>query len=391
MPVTGPAAPRWVDTPGALDALVEEVCRESVYALDTEFHGERVYYPTLALVQLAWRGGIALIDPLAVDVRPLRRLLTGDATCVLFAASQDLAILERACDATPARLFDPQLASAFLGHHTPSLSKLLDATLGVRVDKGDQLGDWLRRPLPQSAARYAASDVEHLIALYDALREALAAKGRLAWAEEESERLRAQPHEPRDPHTAWWRVKGHARLRGRGPAIAQTLSAWREREARARNLPVRFVLSDMALLSMAMRPPRDADALRKVRGLDPRQLAGGAAEALLRALREGAALPASEVRWPPSDSSSETHPAALVALCMAWIAERATEEDIAASMLGTRADVTALLDGDAGSRLLTGFRRALVGDDLLALYAGRAAVTTTPSHALRMVPLSTVR
>ena len=52
--------PRWVDDASKLAALVEDLRDEPRYALDTEFHGERTYWPRLALVQVAWPGGIAL-------------------------------------------------------------------------------------------------------------------------------------------------------------------------------------------------------------------------------------------------------------------------------------------------------------------------------------------
>ena len=46
-------------------------------------------------MQLAWAGGVAVIDPLAVDVAPLAELFRGGATAVIHAADQDLEVLER--------------------------------------------------------------------------------------------------------------------------------------------------------------------------------------------------------------------------------------------------------------------------------------------------------
>ncbi|MDQ1395779.1 MAG: ribonuclease, partial [Acidimicrobiaceae bacterium] len=132
------------------------------YALDTEFHRERTYWPHLALVQLAWAETIVVVDPLSVDIRPLKAVLEGPATCLAHAADQDLEVLRHACRATPSRLFDTQLAAGFVGMASPSLVSLVEKLLGTRLPKGDRLTDWSRRPLTESQLSYAASDVAHL-------------------------------------------------------------------------------------------------------------------------------------------------------------------------------------------------------------------------------------
>jgi len=93
-----------IKTADELARVVEAMCDEPAYAIDTEFQGEHSYFPKLALVQVAWTGGIALIDPLAVDVAPLGEVLSGPGIAVLHACSQDLPILERACGARPTKL-----------------------------------------------------------------------------------------------------------------------------------------------------------------------------------------------------------------------------------------------------------------------------------------------
>ncbi len=136
---------RWIGDKAALGDLVDELVSCDVYALDTEFHRERTYFPRLALVQLAWREGIALVDPLAVDVSPLARVLQGQGLAVVHAAEQDLEVLEHACGTVPTRLFDTQVAAGFLGQVSPSLVNLVERILGVRLLKGDQLTDWTRQ------------------------------------------------------------------------------------------------------------------------------------------------------------------------------------------------------------------------------------------------------
>src|SRR5262249_6331119 len=145
------------------------------------------YFPHLALVQLAWPGGAAVVDPLAVDVSPMRRLLEGSGLAICHAADQDLEVLQYACSAQPSRLFDTQVAAAFTGLGFASLSRLVQALVGKTLPKGDRLTDWTKRPLDASQIAYAAADVEHLHAIRDALCARAARSGTLGWVEEECE------------------------------------------------------------------------------------------------------------------------------------------------------------------------------------------------------------
>jgi hypothetical protein len=74
--------PDLVTDSAQLAAVCDEVSDEEFYAIDTEFHTERRYWPKLALIQLGWSNKVALIDPLAVDPAPLSRLFAGSGTAV---------------------------------------------------------------------------------------------------------------------------------------------------------------------------------------------------------------------------------------------------------------------------------------------------------------------
>lgn len=363
----------WVDEQGRFEAVVADASTADAYALDTEFHREKTYFPQLALVQLAWPGGIALIDPFAVDLAPLARLLGGPGLAVLHAADQDLEVLETACGAVPTRLFDTQLAAGFLGMSSPSLLTLVEKLLGSRLPKGDRLTDWTRRPLTAEQQAYAASDVVHLHALHELISERLRERGRLAWAEQECELLLRRSRAPQDPDTAWWRIKESRQLRGRSRGVAQEVAAWRERRAAELDTPPRFVLPDMAVAAIAQRPPRSAAELAAVRGLDGRHLKGDLAPEILDAVDRGQSLPTARLRLPPTDDLDRgLRPA--VTLVSAWVAQLAGDLDIDASLLATRADLHAFLRGDDGAKLATGWRHELVGTPVRHLVEGHAAL-----------------
>ncbi|MEQ8718226.1 MAG: HRDC domain-containing protein [Acidimicrobiales bacterium] len=365
--------PEIVADAGRLEEVIDTAVAHPAYAIDTEFHRERTYYPKLALVQLAWPGGLVVIDPLAVDVAALGRLLADGGVAVLHACSQDLEVLERVTGETPADLFDTQVAAGFVGLRSPSLAALHDQLLGRRLPKGDRLTDWLRRPLSDDQLEYAAADVRHLLEIHAELVTQLTDRGRLEWARTECEIVLAKDRSGRDPDEAWRRVKEARQLRGRNRAIVRALAAWRERRAAELDIPVRYVLPDLALVSIAQRPPRDVAALSGVRGLDDRHLKGGTAEALLATIAEVDDEPAAAEEDPPQRSlPRDLRPA--VSLVASWITQIAADNDLDPALVGSRGDVEGLLRGDEDARLSMGWRADLVGAPIRRLVAGDAAL-----------------
>jgi ribonuclease D len=371
-----PAAPveaRWVASAGDLDDLIATLAGLDEFAFDTEFHRERTYFPQLALLQVAWDGGAALVDPLAVDVAPLGPCFAGRATVVAHAAGQDLEVLDRACGRVPLDLFDTQVAAGFLGFSTPSLSTLVDRMLHVHLPKGDRLTDWRQRPLTRAQLDYAASDVTHLLPLAHLIREQLGAAGRLPWAVQECRTIHSAARAPQDPDTAWWKIKEVRHLRGRSRGVAQEVAAWRERTAATLDRPVRTVLPDLGVLAVSSHPPSSVDQLRGMRGVEGRVPKGEAAGALLEAVAQGLALPADRIRVPPTDDVERSmRPAA--SLASAWIGQLARELRIDASLLATRADLHAFLRSEPGARLAEGWRAELLGDRVRSLASGEAAI-----------------
>jgi ribonuclease D len=365
--------PEWVNSQAALDDLAGRLVGEDEVAVDTEFHREKTYFPHVALVQLAWSGGgLALVDPLAVDLAPLAAVLTGGAVTVAHAAEQDLEVLDRACGAVPSRLFDTQVAAGFIGFSTPSLGTLVSDLIDIRLPKADRLTDWTRRPLSADQRRYAAADVAHLLELKAIITERLEKLGRLEWAEQECALLLSR-RTPNDPTVAWWRMKDARSLRGRTRGVAQAVAEWREREAMRRDLPARFVLPDMAMASLVHRVPTSREQLLEVRGLDARSMRANVVEGLLDAVGRGADLPADKVRVPPTDDlTRELRPA--VALVASWVAQLARTVRIDATLLATRSDIAALLRGDPDARLANAWRAHLVGEPIRRLVEGEASL-----------------
>jgi ribonuclease D len=384
-PAVTPA--RWIADADGLDAVVAALTVVDVYAMDTEFHRERTYYPRLALVQIAWDDEVVLVDPLATDVTALASTFDTDALVVMHAAGQDLEVLRHATGAIPARIFDTQVAAGFLGMSSPSLTSLVDHHLGLRLPKGDRLTDWLARPLGTAQRDYAAADVAHLIELYGLLSAQLRASGRTEWAETECEILRRRSRPVVDPDDAWLRIKEVKHLRGQTRGVAKELAAWRERMAQRADQPVRFIMSDLALVNIAQRNPSSAEDLHGIRGIDGRHLRQPTLGAVLEAVERGRSLDLGDFDRPSGTSTTltrELRPA--VTLIAAWISQKARDEQLDQSLLATRGDVEALLRGDEDSRLARGWRHQLVGEPIRRMVEGRAAVAYEPGHGLVLEP-----
>lgn len=364
---------RWVDEAPAFAEIVDQLLTVPAFGVDTEFHRERTYYPQLALVQLSWGDGErALVDPLAVDLAPFAAALEGPATVVMHAASQDLEVLLRACGVVPRDLFDTQLAAGFVGHSLPALSALVERFYGVHLPKGDRLTDWLRRPLGADQCTYAASDVEFLLGLHDQLTEQLTSRGRLQWALDECEALRARGLVIREPEEAWLRIKEAKALRGEAASVARSVAAWRERRAAELDQPVRFILSDLAIVGVAQRRPKTVAELGKIRGVDERHAKGRHGEAILAAVAEGREREAPKYAGPTHELDRKLRPA--VSLVSAWVGQLARDLEIETSLVATRADIESLLARDPASRLTHGWRGDLVGERIRRLVEGEAAL-----------------
>ncbi len=240
------------ETTADLEAFVDRHRDVSAYALDTEFEHRTTYRPRLALLQVGCDDEVALVDPLRVDASPLRVLLDSSATAVLHAAVNDLDLISAAVGVTPRHLLDTEIGGQLLGRPRTSLAAMVRDYLGIRLDKAEQTRDWMRRPLPERALRYAADDVAYLVELAERLDEDLTSCGRgEAWREESTAVLHDTAD---DTPSLWWRVKGLLRAPEEVRLRGQYLCGARDDVARERDLGRGRVLSDDDLVEIAFRP-----------------------------------------------------------------------------------------------------------------------------------------
>jgi ribonuclease D len=341
-------------------------------ALDTEFMRVDTYRARLCLVQLATDDVVACIDVLALDdLAPLFERLHDPATLkVLHAARQDLEVLFDHDARVPAPLFDTQIAAAFAGYPDQvGYATLVEAECGERLAKAHTRADWAQRPLPAEMLQYAADDVIYLREVYRRLRDKLEKLGRLPWLREECAAL-ADPERFRvDPELAWQRLGG-SRLPPAAQTRLQALAAWRERAAMQLNRPRSWIVKDTALVELARRHPDTLEALAAIPDLPPAVIRRRGEE-LLATLRAADKQPPR--RWyedkPPLTSAEQAQHARLSASVKA-AAERL---GVPATLLATRADLTALVRGERDGRVLQGWRELVLGGELLKALESPAA------------------
>ncbi len=268
----GELAPVLVAEGGALAALAEAVVREPAVALDTESNSFHVYRERVCLLQLSTREADYVVDPFAVDVRPLGAALAGREV-VLHGADYDVRCLKREFGWTLPRLFDTMAAARRLGAPQLGLAALVESHYGVRLAKDHQRSDWGRRPLSGEQVRYAALDTHFLLGIHGRLRGELEARGLDQAARREFEQIAAVEPRPKVFDTEGWR--GLKAARGLDPAGREVLRAlWIARERRASEIdrPPFKVLGEHAMAEIARRRPADAEALGRISGVTPNVL-----------------------------------------------------------------------------------------------------------------------
>ena len=367
-----PRAFTFIDTDAGLAAAAQVWAAAPVLGLDTEFVRTNPFYHRLGLIQVSDGSTSWLVDPLAArDLTPLAAVFRSPGVKVLHSASEDVEVFYRALGVLPEPLFDSQIAGAFAGAGAfLSYQKLVAAYLGVELAKEETRTDWMARPLSPGQLAYAAEDVAYLAPLYERLTAELRELGRLNWVFEDSAALLDTSRFQEDDAAAYLRIKGAGRLDRRQLGALQTLAAWREKEARQRDLPRNFVLKEGLLLDLATRRPKLPKELQKLASFDARQAARDGA-VWLELLAQAEERPEPEL--PPRLAGKPISPAAreVEGRLRDKVRERAAELNVPPEILAPRRTLDALLRLTLGKseprlpRELEGWRREAIGEDLL--------------------------
>jgi ribonuclease D len=360
--------------------------------LDTEFMPEGRYRPLLCLVQVVVNDDVWVLDPLAgFDTAPLASVLGDPAVeLVVHAGRQDVAIMRREWQTDVTNVFDTQVAAGFAGFSAQAgYGGLLHDVLKIRLAKTASFTRWDARPLTDEQVRYARGDVEHLLPLADDIRGRLRARDRLEWAREECRAI-ARATDERDPEEVWRRLPRAAGLDSRDRAVARELAAWRERTAEREDRPVGAVVRDPTVVELAKRQPTSRKDLAQIRGVNP-DVVRRRGDDIIAAIERGRA--AEPIRLDEGDRlATESQDGPVIALAEALVRARAHEAGLAYELIAARADLAPIVvsarrgHDEPDVRTLRGWRRELVGSELLELLAGRRRLAVSPGGRISVEP-----
>ena len=386
----------YVTDPSALETLCLTLKQSSRLALDTEFVGEDTFVPRLELIQVATATTAAIIDFPAVQAKGSldafwELICDNKIEKIVHAGRQDLDLFATHAGQIPKPFFDTQIAAAMVGYGAQvAYANLVQRLHGTKLAKAHTFTNWSARPLSDDQIAYALEDVEFLLSIHTHLQDRLHSLGRLEWVGEEFARLEtAVGEKSREPQERYQRIRGWDTLKAKGAAVLRELAAWREAEARRRNVPRGRVMRDEVLLQLARHPPKSVSELRGLRGVHSSEVDRHGAH-LLGTITSALALP--PTAWPevPRERKPDPESTGIVELLQAVLKARAAEEGIAPTMLATSSDLQTLVEAKQNRAtidvpILRGWRRQLAGDLLLKVLDGAVTITVDrTSGALKM-------
>ncbi|MFD1746121.1 ribonuclease D [Rhizobium helianthi] len=368
-----------IETTAALEDACRTLARSEFVTVDTEFLRETTFWPELCLIQMASPDLEVIVDPLAkgLDLKPFFELMANPAvTKVFHAARQDLEIIYHLGQLIPHPIFDTQVAAMVCGFgDSVSYDQLVQRTKNVQIDKSSRFTDWSRRPLSDKQLDYALADVTHLRDVYLFLKDRLEKEGRTTWVSEEMAVLESPETYDMHPDDAWLRLRSRLR-KPQELAVLKYVAAWREREARSRNVPRSRVLKDDAIFEIAQQQPKDVEALSRLRTIPKGWERSSSGAAILEAVNTALALPRSDMPQAVKHVHMPEGAQSAVELLKVLLRLISEKHGVAAKILASSDDLDKIAtDGEnAEVPALQGWRRELFGDPALKLISGDVAL-----------------
>jgi ribonuclease D len=368
-----------VTDPAGVRACCDDVAASAQVGFDTEFVGEDTYVPDLCLVQVATPNALYVLDPFDCgSLDEFWNLLLDPARVVIVhAGREEVRICNGAIGKTPPNLFDVQIAAGLVGLGYPlGYGPLVLSVLHKRLQKGETLTDWRRRPLSQDQIRYAFDDVRDLLAIWKRIDGLLTRLGRSSWATEEFASFVRRALQESGEVERWRKLKGTSNLDARRLAVVREVYSWREQVAGQRNRPARTILRDDLVVEIAKRAPKSEAEIASLRGVGRFDMTG-----LLEAVERARQLPTDE--WPDeTERDNDPHAVALVAsLLNVVLADWCARQELTTPLVATSADVRRLVRAaakgeppPADSALTSGWRKDHVLPVLQEVLEGRRAL-----------------
>ncbi|MDH5721860.1 MAG: ribonuclease D [Alphaproteobacteria bacterium] len=369
-----------ISTSQELKQLCKGLSSQNFITIDTEFLREKTYYPKLCLVQLSDPDKNAVtIDPLAkgIDLKPLYELLANENVLKVFhAGRQDLEIFYIQGDVVPQPFFDTQIAAMVCGFgDSVGYEKIVRDVTGVQIDKSSQFTDWSLRPLSNKQLSYALGDVTHLVDVYHHLANELEKKNRTSWLLQEEEILSDPATYVNDPYEVWKKVKLRS-PNAKTLIVLKELAAWREQQARRKNIPKNWIMKDETLAAIAQAAPNNKDKLSSIRNISKDMASSHTGETIIGLVKT--ALDTPKEHWPQAPERKKqlsSSASATLDILKMLLKIQSAEHGVAAKLIASSDDLELIARGETKNLpALRGWRYDVFGKDALDLKAGKIAI-----------------
>jgi len=355
----------YIESTTELKAFCAELQNGSWIGVDTEFMRERTYYPEPCLIQLSGDAGIACVDVVAIkDLAPLKEVLLCERIVnLMHSCSQDLEIFYLLFGKIPPNIFDTQVAAAFVGRGDQlSYAALVDDICNVKLSKAHTRARWCKRPLSVEEIYYAEDDVRYLSAMHDSLSAELESVGRRGWFDAEMQGITNGAVFAINKSNAWQRINALRQMGGRQLAVAKALAGWREELAQVRDKPRSWILADKVLVRIASILPETKSELASVEDITD-GLVKHRGDRLLTIIKQS--VEHNEPDQPTGPGRPDVRERALKKELAKILDTAAERMSLPASLLATRKDLMAMIQGNRDLAIFKGWRATAVGQELL--------------------------
>jgi ribonuclease D len=259
-----------------------------------------------------------------------------------------------------------------MGYPT-GLARLVAEILGVELGKGLTYTSWDRRPLSKVHQRYAADDVRYLPALKDVIVAKLEALGHADWAAQECAALCDRALYDPNPLAGFHKMRGVTSFSARKRAVLAALLAWRDQAARQQNTPVRTLLADQIVASLARHPVTSIEQLGQISGL-PRPVRERHGRHIVELTAAALEDPSNAPPAPPGKTDETATGRVAIDGLWATVCGYCHGRGIDPGLVTSRQEIASWYRDRNNGTLREGWRRAMLGEVLEAFIEGRASV-----------------
>ena len=238
--------------------LLEELKKEKVFGIDTEFDWRNTYYPILSLMQISVKSKIFLLDCLNLkEFDELREILKNANLLIFHSVRSDATVLSSSLGIKVENVFDVQLAERLISKKDNlKYSAIVEKYFPINLKKSETNSNWLKRPLTKLQIDYAADDVEYLIEIYEKQKKIL--KNRFDQVLDESKNDAILGN--REFHIS--RIE---KLKN-ASKLEKKIFFWRESKASEKNIPSSYILKEKKLKDIykVCKTDRDLKKISKI-------------------------------------------------------------------------------------------------------------------------------